>query len=250
MAWHQTYKSSSSDTSLIKSLIYFLRHHSACFRRPCWWHWWAVGLTFMSILEENWPTIWILHKVINSLGLSNTIWWHRSGSTLAQVMACCLMAPSHYLNQCWLIISKVQLHSSEGTFIPGISTSDHYLTWTLISSNLNQFFRSQWVEHVCVPTALKYNLKKYYSLMANCYISNSHHLLKPGYVLEIQIYDIFTGTKKPYHPGCYIITSGTWRLKCKINSYICHCGSTSDNIVEYFSLVCRRSGSRGNLGKI
>ena len=28
-------------------------------------------------------------------------------STLAQVMACCLMAPSHYLNQCWLMISAV-----------------------------------------------------------------------------------------------------------------------------------------------
>ena len=29
-------------------------------------------------------------------------------------MACCLTAPSHYLNQCWLIISKVLWHSSEG----------------------------------------------------------------------------------------------------------------------------------------
>ena len=43
----------------------------------------------------------------NSLRPSDTIWRHRSGSTLAQVMACCLIAPSHYLNQCWLIISKV-----------------------------------------------------------------------------------------------------------------------------------------------
>ena len=43
----------------------------------------------------------------NSLRPSDTIWRHRSGSTLAQVMACCLTAPSHYLNQCWLIISKV-----------------------------------------------------------------------------------------------------------------------------------------------
>ena len=32
----------------------------------------------------------------------------RSGSALAQVMVCCLMASSHCLNQCWLIISKVQ----------------------------------------------------------------------------------------------------------------------------------------------
>ena len=28
-------------------------------------------------------------------------------------MACCLTAPSHYLNQCWLTFSKVQWHSAE-----------------------------------------------------------------------------------------------------------------------------------------
>ena len=28
-------------------------------------------------------------------------------------MACCLMAPSHYLNQCWLLISDVLWHSLE-----------------------------------------------------------------------------------------------------------------------------------------
>ena len=46
-------------------------------------------------------------NLINSLWPGDAIWWHRSGSTLAQVMACCLTAPSHYLNQCWLIISRV-----------------------------------------------------------------------------------------------------------------------------------------------
>ena len=53
-------------------------------------------------------------KTINSLCPSDTIWRQRSGSTLAQVMPCCLTAPSHYLNQCWLIISEVQV-----TFILG-----------------------------------------------------------------------------------------------------------------------------------
>ena len=53
---------------------------------------------------------------VNSLWPNDAIWRHRSGSTLAQVMACCLTAPSHHLNQCWLIISKIQLHSSEGNF--------------------------------------------------------------------------------------------------------------------------------------
>ena len=28
------------------------------------------------------------------------VWGHKSGSTLDQIMACCLTAPSHYLNQC------------------------------------------------------------------------------------------------------------------------------------------------------
>ena len=51
---------------------------------------------------------------IHSLWPSDTIWRQWSGSTMAQVMACCLTAQSHYLNQCWLIISKVTWHSSEG----------------------------------------------------------------------------------------------------------------------------------------
>ena len=39
-----------------------------------------------------------------------------SGSTLAHVKACCLMASRHYLNQCWLLISEVLWHSSQSNF--------------------------------------------------------------------------------------------------------------------------------------
>ena len=53
---------------------------------------------------------------VNSLGPSDAIWRQRSGSPLAQVMACCLTAPSHYLNQCWLFISKVKWRSSKDNF--------------------------------------------------------------------------------------------------------------------------------------
>ena len=45
-----------------------------------------------------------------SLWLSDAIWRHGYGSTLAQVIACCLTAPNHYLNKCWLIIVKVPWH--------------------------------------------------------------------------------------------------------------------------------------------
>ena len=53
---------------------------------------------------------------LNSLWTRDSIWWHRSGSTSAQVMACCLMAPSHYLNQCWPLVSQVLCHSHENNF--------------------------------------------------------------------------------------------------------------------------------------
>ena len=39
---------------------------------------------------------------------TDDIWHYKTVSTLAHVMACCLMAPSHYLNRCGLI-SKLNL---------------------------------------------------------------------------------------------------------------------------------------------
>ena len=58
-------------------------------------------------------------------------------STLVQVMACCLTKPSHYLNQCWLIISGVKWRSSEANFI-------WMLRWMAEKSNSRSEF-----EHCC-----------------------------------------------------------------------------------------------------
>ena len=52
----------------------------------------------------------------SALCLGYAILWHRSVSPLAQVMACCLMAASHYQNQCWLIIERALWHSPESNF--------------------------------------------------------------------------------------------------------------------------------------
>ena len=71
------------------------------------------------------------HLHFNSLGPSGAIWWQRSGSTLAQVMACCLTAPSHYLNQCWLIISKVEWHSFKGKFTRDTQPSITEIIWKI-----------------------------------------------------------------------------------------------------------------------
>ena len=52
--------------------------------------------------------IWSSETMINSLWPGDTI----DLGQMAQEIACCLMALSHYLNQCWLFfISKVLWHS-------------------------------------------------------------------------------------------------------------------------------------------
>ena len=71
----------------------------------CEWCMWGL----LKLLEEKDDTK--LLESFNSFWPSDTIWWKRYGATLSHVMACCLMAPSHYLNQCWLTISEVQWQS-------------------------------------------------------------------------------------------------------------------------------------------
>ena len=51
---------------------------------------------------SNWLVAWLHHKF---------------GSTSAQLLACCLMPPSHYVNKYWLIFRKVKWHSSQDNFI-------------------------------------------------------------------------------------------------------------------------------------
>ena len=53
---------------------------------------------------------------LNSLWPSDAIWQYSSGSPLTQVVPCCLTAPSHYLNQCWLVIKCILWHSPESNF--------------------------------------------------------------------------------------------------------------------------------------
>ena len=67
----------------------------------------------------------LVSQRVHSQGPGDAIWRQSSGSALVQVMACCLTAPSHYLNQCWLIISKVEWHSSKGKFTTDNSAINH-----------------------------------------------------------------------------------------------------------------------------
>ena len=75
-------------------------------------------------------TLWADHVVLNSLRPSDAILWQGSRSTLVQLMACCLTAPSHYLNHYWLITNEV-----------------HKLTWNHLTKTLLKSPRGQWVNN-------------------------------------------------------------------------------------------------------
>ena len=71
---------------------------------------WFLHLYHIKMLFFIWTLVVIQimtgHQC-NSLWASDAIWWHRYGSPLAQIMSWCLKVLSHYLNQCWLVISEV-----------------------------------------------------------------------------------------------------------------------------------------------
>ena len=65
-----------------------------------WCHQWRQSLHCWRVTTLD------FQYVLNSLWHNDAIWRHISGSALVQVISCCLTAPSHYLNQCRLLIMK------------------------------------------------------------------------------------------------------------------------------------------------
>ena len=83
---------------------------------------------------------------VNSLWPSDAMWRQRTGSTLAQVTACCLTAPSHYLIQCWLIMNLVLWHPPETNFIGKTEFESYH--FKIITTSL----RGQWVKCLHLKT--------------------------------------------------------------------------------------------------
>ena len=93
----------------------------------------------------------LLFTAVNSLWPDDAIWRQRSESALAQVMACCLTAPSHYLNQCWFIISKVQWHPSESKFRKNTSDINHWKNFEIFLSKFSfKYPMGQWVNSLAL----------------------------------------------------------------------------------------------------
>ena len=71
---------------------------------------------FRRRLDEKYEYFTLYIWLVNSLWPGDVIWRHKPRTKLAQAMACCLTAPSHYLNQCCLITKCVLWHWPESNF--------------------------------------------------------------------------------------------------------------------------------------
>ena len=122
---------------------YWLGFHEERFQLPLLSFYWGI-IKNANIFLCCPKAIWVL----NLLWSSDALCWHRSRSTLAQVMAWCLMAPSHCLNQYWLIICEVLWHLPEGGNFNG--NNGRYLSliciWKFEKFEIaDAFLRGQWV---------------------------------------------------------------------------------------------------------
>ena len=66
-------------------------------------------------------------------GFGDNIWCRRSWLTMVQVMVCYLTAPSHYLNQCWLIINLILWHSFQGNVYLNTPDVNHHVAFELFT---------------------------------------------------------------------------------------------------------------------
>ena len=83
---------------------------------------------------------------INSLWPGDARWLERSGSTFTQIMACCLMAPSHYQNQYWLIIDDILWYYFEIIFTVSTQATILYDEFKDYTFNITATSpRGQWV---------------------------------------------------------------------------------------------------------
>ena len=105
-SWQIYTKLSNFKVDLLKTVLIWDTLLSTCF--------WHQGPHML------WPFKNVVCKMSAIVGWVIMAWWRhmawhqRCCSTLVKVTACCRMAPSHYLNQCWLTISKILWHSFQG----------------------------------------------------------------------------------------------------------------------------------------
>ena len=146
---------------------------------------WEVWITDISVIFEWLYYVFVSMEVYSTLSIimyfipvdrslwpSDAIWRHKSGSTLAQVMVCCLWAPNNYLKQSNIdlpeVLCGIQLREISQFYtlrkilnLPGTSELNNIFCFDIISF-------SQWKCKYCTD---KHNLTTQFFLFTRWEIS-------------------------------------------------------------------------------
>ena len=158
----------------ILHIIKFCLHTPSC---HFWLNLWHKAISIISII------VLLMHQYNACLTLTPLVMPYGDifGTTLDQVMARCLMAPSHYLSQCWFLIGEVLWHSRESNATRGASHTILYnelKNQTLITATSP---RSQWVNSMWPNDAIWQHGSRstLVQVMACCLTASGHYLNKP-----------------------------------------------------------------------
>ena len=113
----------------------------------------------------------------NALGPSDTIWGHKSGSTLAQVMPCCLTAPVLTYHHQWACCTHLKPISQEVLKIPICKMCLKNILEKLfpyLSGPMNSLKELNWCGHVSdvYLTCTSYNFSVW--IRHNAFLSNKN----------------------------------------------------------------------------
>ena len=136
----------TDDKSTLVQVMAWCRQAASYYLSQCWpWSLLPYGVARPLWVNSYWP--------------GNDTWHQRSWLTLIQVMACCLMAPSHYLNHCWLLVRGVQWHSPEDSFIRSTDELNpwHVFEITLLNLLLHTLLRSHRIKFTHLTQKWKFN---------------------------------------------------------------------------------------------
>ena len=173
------------------------------------------------LLFEKIYSKWHVVSAANSLLLSDAIWRHRSGKTLTQIMTCCLTAPNHYLNQCWLVMSEaLGLHT--GAISQETMISIFVMSFKMYKLLLQPHFQgasqlTHWgrVKHICVSkltTISSYNGLSPGRRQAIIWTNDGILLI---WQLETKFNEILVKIHKLLFKRIHInMSSGNWRPFC------------------------------------
>ena len=116
-------------------------------------------------------------------------------------MACCLMAPSHYLNQCWLIFEEKVVEDKWQAIPNGRACYRMYL-WGYADSKLlftDQCcygYVKQWGEHICQAMGMAWQLAISLRNMLKCSLALLNWCLQETKLVAC----VWRGFKKPIAP--------------------------------------------------